>query len=131
MHEHAIRLRGGWVLEVEGRPGAAPLTLPIAWDPTLSGPIRLTRRFGRPAIDPAQQALSLELRGVPGLRSLTLDGVALPIPPGEVDAFSVPLPTDTGPRLTLTLGVDLPPPPRPEIPGGWGAIALVIGPLDP
>ncbi len=127
MPDHAIRLRGGWTLGVDGRPVDVPWTLPTDWAPNLSGPIRLTRRFGRPAVDSSTQRLRLELRDVPGLRGLTLDGVALAIPPGGPDAFSIPLPPDAGPRLTLILDVDLPDPPRPEIAGGWGAIALVIG----
>ena len=125
MTEHHIRFRGAWeLLELgPGRSAPRPVTLPIAWPPEFAGPIRLTRRFGRPPIDPALESIRLELKAVPGLRSVTLNGAELG-PIGGVDR-DIPLPSALPARNTLTLEV-VPGPPGPD--GGWGAIALVIGP---
>jgi hypothetical protein len=127
MPEHRIRFRGGWefrALESDSDDDLR-VTLPVVWPPEIKGPIRLTRRFGRPPIDSAVESARLELRGVPGLRSLHLNGVDLgPLPAGVVD-WSVPLESLEA-RNTLTLVVvadDIPP---DEIPGGWGSIALLI-----
>jgi hypothetical protein len=130
MSEHRIRLRGAWELLARGGGYASlsRLSLPARWPDELAGPIRLIRRFGMPPIDPATEAISLELLGVPGLGRIDLNGVELPLaPPGSVDWVVRPV----GPLLarnTLTLDVELDPSNRPEKAEGWGTIALVITP---
>jgi hypothetical protein len=132
MPEHRIRFRGGWVsCALDGDPAdVARLSLPIVWPSGIEGAIRLSRRFGCPPIDPAFESVRLELRDVPGLRSLRLNGVDLGMPPPGVLDWTLPLAEALDARNTLTLEV-VPDQVSPvEIPGGWGSIALVIAPKN-
>jgi hypothetical protein len=125
MPEHRIRFRGGWYLSAaEDEPSnVRRLTLPVVWPPGMVGPFRLTRRFGRPPIDPAVESAWLELSDIPGLRSLQLNGVDLgPIPLDVLD-WTVPLTGLLDLRNTLTLELV---PGQFSTPEGWGSIALVI-----
>jgi hypothetical protein len=126
MSEHRIRFRGGWEASpAGGDPGAIRrLTLPIAWGSATARPICLTRRFGHPSIDPAVESVRLELRDVPGLRSVQLNGNDLGPIPLDVDDWTIPLAGLLEARNTLTLEVVAPPAIDP--PGDWGSIALVI-----
>jgi hypothetical protein len=127
MPEHQIRFRGGWEFRAIGndRDDVLRLTLPVVWTHGNKGPVRLTRRFGRPPIDTAVESARLELRAVPGLRSVHLNDVDLGRPPAGVDDWSVPLDSLES-RNTLTLVVVLDDIPPDAIPGGWGSIALLI-----
>lgn len=121
MPEHLIRLRGAWQREGED---AGRIDLPTTWGPSPQGLVLLTRRFGRPRIDPTGEALALRLAEVPGLRSIRLNGRVLrtsgPIP-GDLDLeFDGPLPS----KNLLELEVE--PSAAGEAP--WGSIALVIRP---
>lgn len=124
MPEHRIRFRGGWESSpVGGDPGnARKLTLPVAWPDGPGGTVRLTRRFGRPPDLAEGETIWLELRDVPGLRSLQLNGVDLGPPPSDGVGWTLPLAGRLADRNTLTLEVAL----DGETPGGWGSIALVI-----
>ncbi len=130
MPEHRIRLREGWESSaLDGHPGdVGRLSLPVVWTRGTQGPIRLSRRFGRPPIDPAIESIRLELRGIPGLRSVHLNGVALGPPPAGVLDWTLPLTEPLGSRNTLTLEVVLEQASTVEIPEGWGSIALMIAP---
>lgn len=133
MPGHRIRLRGAWELS-DGRRGDATrkLSLPTHRRGDLDGPIRLTRRFGKPPIDPSLEVISLELLGVPGLARIEWNGLELPLPPGRRVDWVVPLDGPWLARNTLTLDVELDPSDRVESAEGWGTIALVIAPrIDP
>ena len=128
MSEHRIRFRGGWeLIPTEGDARAIRrLTLPVDWPPGIEGPIQLSRRFGRPPMDRALESARLELRGVPGLRSLRLNGLDLEPPPVGVRDWTVPLAEWLDARNILTLEVNPVLLSPQETPGGWGWIALVI-----
>jgi hypothetical protein len=129
MPEHRIRFRGGWESSVADgdHGGASRLILPVVWPPGIVGPIRLTRRFGRPPIDPTVESVWLELSGVPGLQSLRINGVELGMPRAGVIDWTVRLESLEA-RNTLTLAVDLGQVLAEERLGGWGSIALLITP---
>ena len=68
MPDHMIRLRGGWEL-TDGQAdrrrraeasGDLPvrLSLPVAWPGGSARRVRLVRKFGRPAHDPAHESLA-------------------------------------------------------------------------
>jgi hypothetical protein len=131
--EHRIRLRGGWGCRALGLAASAdePVTLPIRWNPPFSGPIRLTRRFGRPPFDPQRQALILRLDQVAGTRSILLNGqlIAGVSPERSLYELSIDHPRD---RNLLVLEVQ-PPVPATEAagdPAEWGVVALVLRPAE-
>jgi hypothetical protein len=128
MPEHRIRFRGGWESRtVEGDPGEVRrLTLPFASHTEIGGPIRLDRRFGRPPIDKAVESVSLELRAVPGLRSVHLNGFDLGPLPADVIDWTVPRLAMLEARNTLSLEVVPGLASAEETQGGWGWIALVV-----
>ncbi len=122
MGAHEIRLRGGWECRpwADSSAASARLSLPTRWGDFPAGRLRLSRQFQRPPQAPDEPA-ALLVRGSPGIRSITLNGTPLPVPPPGVDAFDVPLGT-LGPRNVLVLEVD--PPPGPA---DWGLINLAFG----
>ena len=129
MAEHSIRLARAW--ELRGNPpDAAPprrVDLPARWSSVgAEGPVRLLRRFGRPAVDPAEHAVALELADVPGLGAVRLNGRVVGAGlPGAAGPTRIALGDGLEPRNTLELDVDL----NAAAPGSpWGMIALVIGP---
>jgi hypothetical protein len=126
--EHPIRLRGGWEWEGPGAPpgGGPRVALPMAWPPGIAGPIRLVRRFHRPPIDPAAEALVLRLEEVPGLSAVWLNGLLLARPPAGTSALSLDLEPGLPDRNVLTLEID--PIAATGRASPWGAIALVVRP---
>jgi hypothetical protein len=124
MPEHLIYLRRAW--EGHFGPGAAGavrrVDLPTAWPADLPGPVRLSRAFNRPPLDPGRETLALRLGAVPGLLSVRLNGrpLATSGPAGSELPLSDPLP----PRNVLLLELD--PSAAATAGPGWGEVALVI-----
>ena len=127
MPEHRIRLRGAWELVLPGVSGDSSRrwSLPAGWPEGLQGPVRLIRRFGPPTIDVVGETISLELREVPGLTRLDLNGKRLADPPDGVVDWVVPLVAPLPARNLLMLEVDLD---QVDPTREWGAIALLIAP---
>ncbi|MGO9468849.1 MAG: hypothetical protein ACLQIB_42925 [Isosphaeraceae bacterium] len=130
LNEHSIRLRGGW----ECRPAAPAesppkrLVLPTRWTSDQTGLVTLTRRFGRPPLDAAREALFLRLDQVPGIRSLHVNGQPLaPISPAS-SQYEFPL-AGLLDRNQIDVEVDIAAAgARSAAPGlDWGLISLVIG----
>jgi hypothetical protein len=137
--DHVIRFRGAWELtdshadadaDATGVLGVLParLTLPVAWPGGSARRVRLVRKFGRPAHDPAHESLLLALDRVPGLRGVWLNGLRLTIPDPDPTHGRLEIPIDRlDERNELALDVELPPhPPGDSGPPAWGEIALVI-----
>ena len=127
MPDHRIRLRGAWDrLEPSDPAATTRVDLPTVWtvaDDT--GPVRLSRRFGRPRFDSTTEAVELELVDVPGLRAVRLNGRTLG--EGRLAADSprrFPVGAALLARNVLELDVVL----DGSTPLGtaWGTIALVI-----
>jgi hypothetical protein len=133
MPEHLIRLRGGWLWHdpragsADDAPGSSRgATLPMTRPAFPGGRVRLSRRFGIPAFDPARETLSLRLARVGGLTSAQLNGREIARPSPETTAMDVPLPDPLPRRNLLVLEVDFPGVgPQPD---AWGMVALVITP---
>jgi hypothetical protein len=130
MHEHLIRLRGGWERYDPAAPGgvatARPVTLPLVWPPDAPARVRLVRSFRSPEIDPRAEALELWLDDVAGVVVVDLNGQTLARPGVGTPSLWLPL---TGPlpsRNRLTLDVEHPP-----AGGPWGRVALVIQRREP
>jgi hypothetical protein len=131
--EHRIRFRGGW----ECCPVATPesdelrLTLPIRWSRQHPSRLQLTRRFGRPPLDPDSQVLFLQLDQVPGIQSLLLNGRPIARVSPEESRYEIRL-DDLPNRNVLLLEIETPRPgDQAAAQAEWGRIALVIRPLDP
>jgi hypothetical protein len=130
--DHLIRLRGAWeLIEADAAAevsGALPvrLSLPFSWPAVSSRRVRLVRKFGRPAHDPAYESLLLTLNCVPGLRGVWLNGLRLTVPDPNPGRLEIPI--DRLPeRNELVLDVEPPHPPGDSSPPPrWGEIALVI-----
>jgi hypothetical protein len=132
VNEHRIRLRGGWECQAAG--SAEPpetVTLPFRWDAARPRRVHLSRRFGRPKIDPLRQCLLLELDQASGIHSLLLNGKAIAAISPPKSYYLIPLPdiedrnvlvleVETGQARGDAFGKD------PE----WGRIALVIQPVE-
>lgn len=129
MKEHCIRLRGGWVGTNRDDPDASSfqIALPAHFDHNAIRRLRLSRRFQRPPLDHATEALWLRLGQVPGLLSATLNDAPLLLVPHASDLIEIPL-SDLPPRNLLVLDVDLPAQSdvEPARPSPWGEVALVI-----
>jgi hypothetical protein len=132
--DHRIRLRGGWACQSASTAPDAPewITLPIDWGPGNPRRLRLSRRFGRPPIDPARQSVLLELDHARGVQSLLLNGKTLAAISTAKSYYLIPLP-EIEERNTLVLEVetarwsDAP----ADLGPGWGQIALLIRSIDP
>lgn len=132
MNEHRIRLRGGW----EWRPAISSeceqtrLTLPVRWGRHDPRRVILTRRFGRPRLEPGTRVL-LQMDQVEGVVSLSLNGDSIfPVLP-EATHYEIELPA-LAERNVLVLEIEMPEP-ASEITGAgveWGVIALVVRPGD-
>jgi hypothetical protein len=130
--DHLIRLRGAWeLIEADAAAevsGALPvrLSLPVAWPGGSARRLRLVRKFGRPAHDPAQESLLLTLNRVPGLRGVWLNGLRLTVPDPIPVRLEIPI-DRLSERNELVLDVEPPHPPGDSGPSSrWGEIALVI-----
>lgn len=120
MPEHAIQLRRAWEAEIDGQ--TSRLDLPITWG-SAPPPPRLRRRFNRPTIDPAREAISLRFESCAGVHGLTLNGrdLAQPIDDDAVSELECGPLLPMGNCLELILEPDAVPRSIP-----WGRIALVI-----
>ncbi len=134
MPEHLIRLRGGW-LRGDGEDGPDSMrrvSLPLEGPPVGRSRVILSRRFGRPPIDPGRECLALRLEGVVGLAGIRLNGRAMAVPP--VGATDLELaPDELRPSGNLIVLDVLPPagtPPEADD-SRWGMVALVISGPDP
>ena len=132
MNEHRIRLRGGWGL----RPAIAPqsdqvrLALPIRWGLRSTGRVILTRRFGRPPLEPGDRVL-LQMDQVQGVVALSLNGQSIfPVLP-EITRYEIELPA-LAEKNVLVLELEMPEPVgKIDSPGDeWGMIALVVRPRE-
>jgi hypothetical protein len=121
MPQHRIRLRAAWTIRGEAA-GPDRIDLPAEGLPHLGERLQLTRRFRSPRIDPARETLAIELRRIPGLRRISLNGERLVEVPEGASELAVPLP-ELGPGAnSLVLEVDR----EPAGGGAWGEVALVI-----
>ncbi len=128
MSEHLIRLRKAWTAQALEGGSDAPWTLDL---PTVlnthSGPLRLTRRFQKPRIDPESEAVLLRLGQIAGLRSATLNGREIAILTTRIEHVEMPVTHLLQDRNTLELVVEVSALTRPaESLRAWGEIALVI-----
>jgi hypothetical protein len=129
MSEHRIRLRGGWECREVG-PTASKverIELPLHLSADVAGRLRLTRRFGRPPLEPGRQRLILEMDQVAGTRSITLNGEPIAAVSPETAQYAIEL-TKLAERNVLVLEIDTPSPGASPAGSGehWGVIALVI-----
>ena len=125
--EHRIRLRGAWDRVDEPTEPPRRVDLPTRWDP-LDGcrPFTLRRMFGRPAVEPSRQAVTLELVDVPGLLAVRLNGAPLVGSGGLAGPIRVDVGGRLLPRNVLELDVATITPAGAADGATWGAIALVI-----
>lgn len=133
MTEHRIRLRGGWECRAAGSPeiDAKRLSLPVRWAHDEPRRLILTRRFGRPALDPLRQVLLLQMDQVQGILSLLLNGQRVALTSAEFTNYEIELP-NLPERNLLTVELDASA--CGSRPGGadreWGMISLVIRTSD-
>ena len=132
MNDHRIRLRGGWECQSAG-PGQEGdrITLPIRWGTNQRGRVRLSRRFGRPPIDPTRQLLLLELDRARGIQSLLLNGKALTAISPQKSYYLIPL-AEIEERNLLALEVETGEAANDgnHAEQDWGHFALVIRSID-
>ena len=128
MNEHRIRLRGGWelrpVFPAESEPER--LTLPVRWEPRDRRRMVLTRRFGRPPLEPGSRVF-LQMDQVEGLVSLSFNGDSIfPVLP-ETTRYEIELPPLAA-RNILVLEIELNDPAGETTGAGdeWGQIALLV-----
>jgi hypothetical protein len=128
VNEHLIRLRGGW----ESRPAMSSeseqqrLILPVRWGLRDPRQVILTRRFGRPRVQPGSRVL-LRMDQVQGIVALLLNGKSIfPVSP-EITRYEIELPT-LAERNVLVLQIELREPAGEITCAGveWGMIALVV-----
>jgi hypothetical protein len=134
MPEHLIRLRGGWLHGggEDGRDSARRVSLPLEGPPRGISRVVLSRRFGRPSIDPSRERLALRLEGVVGLVGIRLNGRAMAVPPeGTIDLELSP--DELRPSGNVLVLDVLPPAGTPSgaDDSRWGMVALVISRPDP
>jgi hypothetical protein len=133
MTEHQIRLRRGW----ECREADAPdpevrrLDLPVRWSSEIARRLVLTRRFGRPAVEPGRQVLILRLDQVVGTRAIILNGQTIASASAETTHYAIEL-ADLAERNVLVLEIETPPQDASPVENrqDWGVIALVIRDTD-
>ena len=135
MREHIIRLRAGWLLDVnpDPRPDAhgERVSLPLVWPADVARRVWLTRFFQAPPIDLERESLGFRLEDVSGLVAAVLNQEELVRRPTDTAALWLPLPR--GARLPrrnrLVLEVEPPRTIAGASPGSrlWGTIALVLG----
>ena len=92
----------------------------------------MTRKFGRPPIDPGRERLTLRLEGVAGLVGIRLNGRAMEIPPEG--ATDLELSPDALQPSGNVLALEVVPSSRPHAEAEdsrWGMVALVIRQPDP
>ena len=131
MPEHRIRLRGGWEShhregDEDGPEVVRRVQLPLIWPEGLPARIKLIRQFGKPPVDWSLEAVSLEMRNVPGLQVTRINGHPVPKPTETGGSWSVVLADPLLPRNGLVLEVDLEAARKQA--GDWGEIWLSIRP---
>jgi hypothetical protein len=128
VHDHRIRLRGGWeYCRVDSAGVRERITLPTRWASEQPGRGRLTRRFGCPPLDAGHQVLLLSLQQVPGIHSIRLNQQEIPRVSPDQSSYEILL--DSLPlRNVLVLEVESPLAQGRTDPetADWGCIALVI-----
>ena len=129
MSDHLIRLRGGWECRAAGLPESEGrrLTLPVRWGQDSPRRVVLTRRFGRPPLETAGQALLLRMDQVEGLFSLSLNGRPIALESVLGSRHEIEL-GELSDRNLLVLEVETP---AFEAGAGgsrreWGNIAIVV-----
>jgi hypothetical protein len=132
--EHMIRLRGGWACRALDSPDSSerPLTLPVRWGPHDPARMFLTRKFGRPRLDPDRETLLLKMDHVPGILSVDLNGHPIARSAALVSRYEIEL-AHLLDRNVLVLEIETP---ESRLgPAGnvaeWGMISLVIRPVEP
>ena len=108
------------------------MSLPLEGPPRGTSRVVLTRRFGRPPIDPDRERLALRLEGVVGLVGIRLNGRAMAIPPAGATDLELS-PDDLRPSGNVLVLEVLPPSGTPagSEDSRWGMVALVIRRPDP
>ena len=102
--------------------------MPTAWPADIAPSFRLTRRFGRPRLDLANETVRLELIDMKGLATVSINGRAVEHFPFGIDAWTVPLTSLLLARNALDLEIDLNGLSHADLSMSWGSVALVIGP---
>lgn len=129
MPDHRIRLRAGWdchYVDFEGRDSASwRVDLPTTWGPDTQFPLKLVRQFGRPPVNPDHEQVFLELRSVPGLQSVRLNGLLLDLESTHLNSHELLLPGVLLPRNAILLEVT-----QPVVSPSWGEICLRITPRN-
>jgi hypothetical protein len=126
--EHVIKLRGGWEWHDPAEAsGLRRATLPLDEFPAAPGRFRLVRHFQTPPLDPHSESLLLRLEHVPGLVSVSFNGVNLPTEPSGVAPIWLRLEGTLARRNTLSLEIE----PSAfstfsSVATSWGIISLVI-----
>jgi hypothetical protein len=132
MNDHRIRLRRGWECQIaESAQSGGPIALPVRWDPNNPRRLRLSRRFGQPAIDATRQCLLLELGRARGIQSLLLNGKTLTAISTQKSYYLIPL-TEIEDRNMLVLEVETGEAANDstDLEQDWGHFALVIRSID-
>jgi hypothetical protein len=132
VNEHRIRLRGGWEWRpvISAESDQKRLTLPVRWGLRDQRRMILTRRFGRPPLEPGSRVL-LQMDQVEGVVSLSLNGESIfPVLP-QTTRYEIELPA-LADRNVLVLEIEL-----NESAGAttgawseWGQIALIVRSRD-
>jgi hypothetical protein len=138
MHEHIIRLRGGWERHGASGPGSGDegrrVALPLVWADDGASRLRLVRFFQTPPIDSRSETIDLRLDDVPGLVAVELNGRLLARPAAGTESLRLALAEGlpSGSRNRLVLEVErVEPAPGAGSGRPWGQVALVIRRIGP
>lgn len=125
--EHTIRLRGGWEWDEPALGEPRRVVLPCRLPEQGVAGASLVRPFNRPPVDPAVESVWLQLRRVPGLEAVRLNGQEIARPEPGQDEVLVPLTRLAPSRNVLTLQIATIHPEAGE--SEWGDVALIIKPI--
>ena len=125
--EHTIRLRGGWEWRDPATGDSSRVALPLTLPAQDVAGTLLVRRFNAPRLDRSEESIWLQMKRVPGLRSIRLNGRELAQP--ETGMAEVVLPLDSLAPAGNVLALEL-----SSVTGNlsgsegfdWGHVALVI-----
>ena len=131
MTGHRIRLRGGWERHDLETGQIARITLPASLPTESHSSMQLVRAFNKPLLDAARESLWLDLRRVPGIRSVRLNDEEIARPADGLSALSLPIENARESRNVLVLELQTRSAGAPLADDSlWGEIALVITPLE-